>query len=819
MTTFFQSLLNRSYLIVTLTLAIFILFYGGLNNFKLDASSEALVIEGDSAFKTYREAGNTFGNDDFLIVTFTPNKDIFSKETLKVIGYLENDLTSIHGVESVLSILDAPIFFQPKVGISDIADNIKDLKTEGINFLEAAKEISNNPIYSELIISKDGKTTAMQIVIEEDPNYRRLINERYDLQDAPQDSQTKIQIESINKQISNINDQESQRRKLQISQIRSVLDEYREHGTLFLGGASMIAVDMMEFIESDLLIFGLSVALIFALLLFIFFRRISFVFLTLINAGITTAFTASFLGFMDWKISVVSSNFIALLLILTISLTVHVLVRFNELSKSIKNKQQAITESCKQMAIPCFFAAFTTGIAFISLMFGDIKPVIEFGKMMAVGISIAYVSTFVLLPVLMNILIIKSSQRSSFINRLPPKLASVSINQGRSNIIISVIVVCLLVYGITLLKVENRFIDYFSPNTEIYQGMYLLDEELGGTATLDVIIDAPAEEITPSYSVEDDLFEEDLFEDDSSEASGYWWNSFTLKKVESIHDYLDDLPEVGKVLSIASGIKLARLINDDQDLNDLELALLRSVLPEDLKDSILYSYINKDDTQVRISTRIYETSTSLNRNNLINKISNDLINNYGLDREQFRITGLAVLYNNMLQSLFSSQIKSLVLVFITIGLMFLILFRSFKVAILGLIPNVITASSVLGLLGLFSIPLDIMTITVAAISVGMAVDNTIHYLYRYRLELQYQDSNQAISTSHDTVGRAILYTAITISIGFLVFTLSNFSPTVLFGTFTAIALTVSLIASMILLPYLLKITKVFINNSTDVRTT
>ena len=339
--------------------------------------------------------------------------------------------------------------------------------------------------------------------------------------------------------------------------------------------------------------------------------------------------------------------------------------------------------------------------------------------------------------------------------------------------------------------------------------MYLLDKELGGTATLDIVIDAPKES-AEVISLDDDLFDDDLFEDDSSEASGYWWNSFTLKRLEDIHDYLDSTPEIGKVLSVASGIKMARLINNGKDLNDLELALLRSVLPEDLKESLLYSYINQDDTQVRISTRVYETSNTLNRNQLINNVSNDLQEKFGLGEDQFRITGLAVLYNNMLQSLFDSQIKSLGIVFGVILLMFLVIFRSIKVAVIGLIPNILTASSVLGLLGILSIPLDIMTITVAAISVGMAVDNTIHYLYRYKVEISYGVApSDAILKSHTTIGRAILYTALTISIGFLIFSFSNFSPTVLFGTFTSLAIFTSLVATLILLPLLLQSFKAF----------
>ena len=369
-----------------------------------------------------------------------------------------------------------------------------------------------------------------------------------------------------------------------------------------------------------------------------------------------------------------------------------------------------------------------------------------------------------------------------------------------------------MIYGISKLEVENRFIDYFSPDTEIYQGMLLLDQELGGTATLDILIDQPAAEIFDESDFEgDDLFEDDLFEDESSDASGYWWNTTSLAKLEEIHDYLDEIPEMGKVLSVVSGIKLARMINDNNELNDLELALLRSVLPEDIKETLLYSYINKDDSKVRISARVLESAKTLNRKELLDQINYDLINKFDLNQDQIQVTGLAVLYNNMLQSLFSSQIKSLGIVFTVIGLMMLLLFRSIKITLIALTPNLITAGSVLGLLGFLNIPLDIMTITVAAISVGMAVDNTIHYLYRYKVEVRNRNlnNNQRVINSHETVGRAVFYTATTIAAGFSIFSLSSFTPTVLFGLFTAFALMVSFFASLTLLPFLLKFFNAF----------
>ena len=812
------SRLINNYLIILLCVLIVTLISGvGLNNFKLDASSDALVLENDQSLKTYREAEDEFGDSSFLIVTYEPKQDIFSDYSINRITNLENDLKAIDGVDSVLSLMDAPIFFQPKVGLTEVADNLKDLTSDEINLELAKEEILNNPIYKELIISKDGKVTAMQVVLRGNNEYNGLIDKRYELLEQlsskePLTNKLKTtlqnELDMINKRISELNDQESDFNKILIKNIRSTLDKYRDDATIYLGGPSMIASDMMDYIESDLLIFGSAVALIFALMLYLFFGSLWYVVMPLINAFLAAFITAGFLGYMDWKISVVSSNFIALLLILTISLTVHLLVKINEIKKEM-NIKDAIIHGYDQMFAPCFFAALTTAVAFLSLTFGELKPVIEFGKMMAFGISIAFILTFTFLPC--AIYLIKVGGTKDFLSL--HKITNTLLNFSQSNkslvsvtFFTSFIILCI---GISKLEVENRFIDYFDKNTEIYKGMLEIDSKLGGTATLDIIISQP-EDTFESIEIDDEFFEDDLFDDETSTAAGYWWNIYSLNELEDIHDYLDSIPEIGKVLSVASGVKLARQINDGKDLNDLELALLRSVLPEDIRESLLYSYINKDDSVVRISTRVNESATELNRNDLLKMINEDLQNKFNLEPSQYEITGLAVLYNNMLQSLFRSQIGSLIIVFVVISVMLFLIFRSTKVMIIGLLPNIFVASSVMGLLGLLRIPLDIMTITVAAISVGMAVDNTIHYIYRYKKELKITGSTSlALDKAHSTTGRAIFYTASTISAGFLILSLSNFFPTILFGLFTAIAMILAFISSLTLLPNLLVKYEVF----------
>ena len=782
--------------------------YPGISNFQLDASSDSLVLENDPDLKTYREMGNLFSDSDFLIVTLRPNEGIFNNESLRRIEKIENEILEIDGVNQVLSILDEPIVEQPIVSLSEIGDNIKYLLDESIDLQKAKQEILSNPIYQELIVSKDGSTTAFQILLDKNESYEILIQQRYDLLESDKPSA----LLEVNRKINEQNSLIQEKEKRIVAEIRSVINNNRDFGVLFLGGPAMIANDMIDFIKSDLSIFSLLVFLIFGFLLYFFFRDIKLALIPLVNAALVIYTTSSILGYADWKISVVSSNFIALLLILTISISVHVIERFVELKKE-DLLDRLVPETFSQMFIPCFFAVLTTGVAFLSLISGDIKPVLEFGKMMTVGIIVVFIFTFTFVPLAFHNLSFVSLQAPPKIGELPIKIGKNTITNKSKILLASIFLGLLFIVGANNLKVENKFIDYFKKNTEIYQGMSELDEMLGGTATLDIVIYEPDKFLADEDEISgefDDLFDEDIFEDDNSESSGYWWNIYNLKRLEEIHDYLDANENIGKVLSVSSGIKLARKINDNNELNDLELALLRSVLPEDIKDTVLNSYISDDDSIVRISTRVYESSESLNRDLLLEKINSDLQQRFGISSDKYKITGLAVLYNNMLQSLFSSMLNSVLIVYTVIALMLLILFRSVKIMFAGLLPNILIGLGILGTMGLIKIPLDIMTITVASISVGIAVDNTIHYLYKFKSEYEINnDFNEAMIRSHSTIGRAIFYTASTISLGFLIFSFSNFIPTIYFGIFTALAMFFAFLVSLTLLPILLDKMKAF----------
>ena len=777
-----------------------------IGKFKLDASSDSLVLESDDDLKYYREVSADYSASDFLIVIYHPLNDLFSTRTVFEVREMVNAFENIEGVESVLSYLDAPLLFSPKMSMSELANNLRTIEDEKVDMNLAREEFINSPLYTELLTDTDASYTALQLILENDEAYSLAIDERYEILGKINSDQYKPEVhdfalEKINKDIKRLNTEAALKRDNLINTTRSVMDQFGSSGELYLGGTAMIASDMISFIKSDLQYFALGVLVMFIVTLSLIFKKLRWVLMPLASSGLIALFVIGFLGWMDWRVTVVSSNFISLLLIISISLTIHLIVRYQELYEKNpqQEKSQLVSKTLEQMLKPCFYTALTTIIAFASLCVIEIKTVIDY----------VFVFSFTLFPIFTLLFTSNSGKESrDFSKGITVIFSNITLKLGNYIFLIAVGLMAISIMGITQLTVENRFIDYFKPSTEIYKGMELLDTRLGGTAPLDIVINAPAdwndgfeEEGDDDFAFEDDFgFEEEEIE------NGYWWNTIALDKLEEIHDYIDSLPEIGKVLSVASGIKVAIELKDGEERSELDLALVKNMLPEDIKDNLLSSYISEDENQVRISARVIESAEGLNRNELLSQITNTLQSKYELHEEQFRLTGLAVLYNNMLQSLFDSQIGTIVIVFTIIFLMFLVLFRSLSLSLIGIIPNILAAGVVLGTMGLLSIPLDIMTITVAAISVGMAVDNTIHYIHRFKKEFSITGSyTQSMNNSHSTIGRAMFYTSLTIILGFLVFATSNFNPSVYFGFFVSLAMIMALLGALTLLPQLIRL--------------
>ena len=517
------------------------------------------------------------------------------------------------------------------------------------------------------------------------------------------------------------------------------------------------------------------------------------------------------LGLIGWKVTVISSNFIALMLILNMAMNIHVTVRFLQLKKEFNqlSKSEAVLETSKKMFLPILYTVLTTICAFLSLIFSGIKPIIDFGWMMTMGLIVSITVTFFLLPSLLTLF---SSDDDINVKDTEKSIITFSLgNFAKKSTIILVSTTILLfiisVIGILKLEVENSFINYFDQETEIYKGMKKIDDDLGGTTPLNVIIKFPVQK--KKDKGDDEFSEWDEDNDAENNKAKYWFTRDKMDKILKVHDYLDSLPEIGKVLSFGSILRVAEDLNK-KELQSLEIAVLYSKIPKEIKKEIVSPYISVEKDEARISVRIKDSLKDLRRNDLIKKINTELNTKLGFEKNEYKLTGILILFNNLLQSLFKSQILTLGIVMLGISAMFFILFKNGQLAFIGVIPNFLAAFLILGIIGLMEIPLDMMTITIAAITIGIAVDNSIHYIYRFREEFnKINNYEKTLDRCHSTVGIAILNTSLTIVFGFSILILSNFIPTIYFGFFTGVAMLLALISVLTLLPKLILILKPF----------
>ena len=789
---FYQNFIlkNPKSILIILLIALFTFGYYS-KDFKLDASSETLLIEGDPDLEYLEEITNRYGSKEFLILTYTPNEGMISDVSINNLLSLKYKIQSLNWVHSVVTLLDIPLLNNSDAPLQERLENFKTLKDEDINKERGFKEILSSPVFRNFVISEDGNTSGIIVNIKNKKPIENI------------SSKTKEEIESHKDLIKKQNHQN-------ILEIRDVIKSYNNIGKINLGGIPMIADDMMTFIKSDIVVFGLGVLLFIIATLWFVFRKLIWIIVPISSCFFSVIIMTGLLGLLGWKVTVISSNFIALMLILTMAMNIHMSTRFLQIQEIHPNKKitELITLTTNKMFWPILYTALTTIIAFLSLIFSEIKPIIDFGWMMTLGLITSFVITFTLLPSLINFMpkekIFPKKQEESKITSF---FAQVSLNHHKTIFTLTIVVIIFSLIGISKLEVENSFINYFSKKTEIYKGMKLIDEKLGGTTPLEVILKFPKKE-NKKTDDEDDF--EDWGDEDNENEDKYWFTKDKIDRISSVHNYLDDLPQVGKVLSFSSIIDVATMLNNNKPLGTLEMGVLYSKIPESIKTEIIDPYISIKDNEARINLRIIDSQKNLRRNDLIKKINYDLKNELGLKESEFKLGGVLILFNNLLQSLFKSQILTLGLVMIGIFGMFIILFKNIKLSLIGVVPNFIAAFFILGIIGLLGIPLDMMTITIAAITIGIAVDNSIHYIYRFKEEFSAsKDYDKTLILCHSTVGKAILNTSITIVFGFSILVLSKFIPTIYFGVFTGLAMLLAMVSVLTLLPSLILLIKPF----------
>lgn len=809
-----------------------------LGKIKLDASADSLMLQGDPSLEFYRQVTSEYATEDFLLITWQPYAPMLSPQSLQPLQAMAEELRTLDGVSSVVTIMDVPLLQSPPVTLSDMtsSDPLSTLETPGLDLDMVMREFTTSPIYADLLVSRDGEVSAVQINLQRDERYFELLEER----EALRSKRNKEALSAIEaEQLAGVEAAFKARSAIVLARdeqlvehVRGIAERFRGDARLFVGGVPMITADMVSYVASDLVVFGSSILGIMMVILVIIFRRLCWVIIPLVTCVVTVTIMLGILGALDWRMTVISSNFVAVLLIITLSIVIHLIVRYRELHAQYPEGElhELVLQSMGLMVVPCFYTSVTTIVAFMSLVVSGIQPVIDFGWMMTVGICIGLLASFIVVPCLMLVWPKGTAHRHTGSEpALTDYFARITDNHGGSILTVTALLVILSIVGISRLEVENRFIDYFSHSTEIYKGMELLDSKLGGTIPLDIIITPPDEEAplpglenVPTSATNavaaDDEFADDDWDDEFDSDEGfatlddgfkpsYWFSLAGMRELDKIHGYVDSLPETGKVLSLSTVFSVVKTLMGE-DIGGVELAIVQKSFPEDMKKLMVSPYYSENTQQARLTVRVKETSKELRRDEFLRSVRTHLEDSLGLAPERVQFTGMLVLYNNVLQSLFRSQILTIGAVFAAILVMFLVLFRSLSLSLIALAPNLLAAGIVLGLMGLAGIPLDIMTITIAAIVVGIGVDDCIHYVHRFIAEFP-QDRNYRATMyrCHRSIGRAMYYTTLTVVIGFATLTLSNFTPSLYFGLLTVLAMVAAVLGALLLLPRLIIVLK------------
>ncbi|WP_149711197.1 efflux RND transporter permease subunit [Campylobacter concisus] len=803
----FKFIIAKNKLVISLVLVLSVVFGYLSTKLSIDASAETLLLEHDPDLKAYRQIAKRYDSPGLLVVAFTPKDDLFSPKNLELIKNLSDELAKKDMVSSVISILNVPLLNSVKGGVTGILDHTPTLSDKDINISKAKLEFAKSPIYSGNLISKDLKTTAIALNLKQDEKFNELLNERNLLsQKESNGTITQAEKEKFKALLAEFKAYRDELRKSDhknLEAIKAAIAKFNANDELFLGGANMIADDMIGFIKSDLLIYGLSVLALLSFSLWLFFRQVRWIVLPMFICAVSAIFTTGIFGMFGWEVTVISSNYIALQLIITISTVIHLVVSYREFyARHPKYSQnQLIYLTLRDKFSPSFWAIFTTVIGFSSLMSADIKPVIMLGIMMSAGISVSLVLAFLLFGSI-NANLKKLAPVRTFENsfKFTKYCANLALNSRKIIYAVCVLVVCFGVYGISKIKVENSFIGYFKESTQIRQGMQVIDTKLGGTIPVDVIVKFKESEPKQEKTDEKDDFESE-FENDAKSAK-YWFNSYHTRIAEKVHDYLKEQNFVGNVSSLATLIKAIKELNNGVS-DDFLLAAMYEKLPLEYKKILLSPYVSVENDELRFSLRIVDSDPNLRRNLFLKELREGLLELTKNDNVSIEVVGMMVLYNNMLQNLLSSQVDTFGLTVAILFVIFCFVFRSIKLATIAIVSNLIPLCTLFGVMGFFGIPLDVMSITIAAISIGIGVDDIIHYIHRFKEELLTKDVFESIKAAHASIGYAMYYTSFTIFLGFSVMITSNFIPTIYFGLLTDLVMVFMLLGALIILPSLI----------------
>jgi predicted RND superfamily exporter protein len=767
-------------LVLTLCLGWFVQY------FKIDASADTLLVKDNKLYIQSQIMNERFSPDEFILLAYEPkNSDVFSDKTFEDLQVLTEKLKTLPRVRSVTHILNVPLLSQ----MSSLDPKLKPeqwtWQSKQFSYEQMRKIFDQHPIFTDLLVNQKMSATSIQIVFKQHAELaeiesqiisidKKRLTDKFTDEDKTKVEQLKLQADPIRQEL-------NKQREKEINQIYEFADTVKADANVYLGGSYVLGHQLINIIRADLKLFGSAIGLAICIMLFILFRSWRWVIIPIACCAISVIMTMGLFGIFDLRTTVISSNFIALQLILTLAICVHLIVQYRQLANDDEQATQAelVSATLREKIKPCFYAGITTSVGFGSLIFSGIQPVVSFGWMMIIAMFVSIALSLIFLPALLCLF--SRSQKAA-----PSKLSQqfiqwvsgITLNHSGKVMGLFVVVTAIAILGLFRLTVENSFLNYFAEDTQVHQELTFIDQQFGGSTPFDIIIDIPA-----------DMQKKDLA-----------LSAKSIQQLQVAQTILKQYPASGNTTSVVNFTELAMKLNQGRPLTEYELTAIYRLVDENLRETLLGSYFSLEHQQLRLSSRVKDSTEGFNRKEYLENLRHDLEAN-GIAKDQYQFTNLFVLYQDILQRLFTSQILTLGLVYIALLLVMWVLFKRLSVALVALVPNIICTLLILAVMGYANIPLDLMTITIAAIAMGIAVDDTIHFVHHYLHG--HSTPKDAAEKAYFSVGYAMLFTTVIICVGFALLAFSDFVPSMLFGLLTALAMIIALVTDLTLLPAML----------------
>lgn len=758
---------RRAWLVVVVVLlaagALAVSQFGKLG---IEFQTTTLLDQKDPELKIYEELHETrtWSQNEFAVVCAS-GVDWTSEEGATLLRALVTDLEAGPEVGGTMSLLNIPLLRQNP----DQKPNVLALAGAGMKYIGGRSPINHESARTELLdhelatgslISKDGRSTNVLVYL------------RVPEPGAPGTATTQARWQQL------------------VDGLRTVRTQWegRLPERLRLAGVPLVYTYIMERVAHDLQVFGIAAAVLFSLGLLVIYRKIRYVILPLVTSLLPVVAILGYMAIAGVPFTVITSNLPLLLFVIALPYTIYLIERYLERRHLHPQEDggEAIVRAAQSIWLPCVFSTLTTMAGFAAFTTSGIVPVKMFGILMTAGSLLSLLLVFLFLPSALQPWrpVPPPSPSSSAatgtggFGRLSAGFARLALTRPRTIIALSTLVLAVSIAGTFRLTAENKFTSYFWPSSDVYQGLEFIDQNLGGTSTLEIYL--------------------------RSGKVGHFKSAEGIASVAAVEQYFHAVPEVGSLRSLPALIREARKTFRPEWFPAMQdgalVSLVQGMAPELFQD-----IMSPDGRTASLQVRFKETAPTLNRRQIIEGLEAHLasLKDSSLQGLEIETTGIFVLYANMLNSLIDSQRDTLGFVVGSIYLMLLLLFRKFRLALVVLVPQALPAVTMLGVMGWGGIPLDLVTVMIAAIALGVGVDSAIQYTMRYREEIALDgDPRAALSRTHATVGRAIWVATSIIVLGFAVLVTSDFFPSVWFGLLTGLAMLMSQFSALLTLPSL-----------------